>query len=306
MSSSSSGAPAAAAALLVDPSILTWILLPLVFLTLVSVFVRNHAMRLLADPKPMGRAELAHRNLLARAQRLRTFGGFISHAGFAMRKAFLVHDAAAVAGGGGDAPAASQLPALPEGRLLAKPAASGAAPNPMDAMKGQMVMMGTQMGLGYFTETFTSGFVALRMPFALTERYKTMTQAGIGVAALDTTYVSSTSWYMMTMFGLPQVLRLFQRVGGAGAGGLDEARMMQMQMGMVGAQAGAAGPFNAAAAYAAEKDNVLLAEWAPAPLLQAERLLLAEAAALGFGAGGGAVAAAGGAAGAAPQHGKGD
>jgi hypothetical protein len=286
------------AALLVDGSILTWILLPLVFLTLVSLYVRTHAMRLLAEPKVVGREELAHRNLLARAQRLRANGGFISLAGFAMRKAYFVEPAppgpassAAVAAGGAAAAGAAATAAATAaaaaaaagaggGRLLAKPEGAGATPNPMDAMKQQMVMMGTQMGLGYFTENFTSGFVALRLPFSLTERFKTMTQAGIGVGALDTTYVSSTSWYMMTMFGLPQVLKLFQRVGGAGQGGLDEARMVQMQMGMVGAAP--AGAFNAAAAYAAERENVQLAEWAPAPLLQAERELIAEAERLGL------------------------
>jgi hypothetical protein len=294
--------PSPDAALLVDGSILTWILLPLVFLTLVSIYVRTHAMRLLADAKAVGREELAHRNLLARAQRLRAHGGFISLAGFSMRKAYLVEPAPASASApssSSSSSAATAAAGAAGGRLLAKPEGGGAAPNPMDAMKQQMVMMGTQMGLGYFTENFTSGFVALRLPFSLTERFKSMTQAGIGVGALNTTYVSSTSWYMMTMFGLPQVLRLFARAGsggGAGQGGLDEARMMQMQMGMMGAAP--AGAFNAANAYAAERENVMLADWAPAPLLQAERELIAEAERLGLV--GGAAAAA------APLRGKAD
>ena len=48
-----------------------------------------------------------------------------------------------------------------------------------------------------------------------------------------------------------------------------------------------AGAFNAASAYAAERENVLLSEWAPAPLLQAERELIAEAERLGLTGGGG-------------------
>jgi ER membrane protein complex subunit 3 len=89
-------------------------------------------------------------------------------------------------------------------------------------------MMGTQLGLGMFTQSFTSGFVALQLPFGLTERFKGMTQAGIAVSqALDTTYVSSTSWYMMTAFGLPRLMQLFTK---SGSGAVDEAKMMQMQV----------------------------------------------------------------------------
>ena len=76
----------------------------------------------------------------------------------------------------------------------------------------------------------------------------------------------------------------------------EETRMMQMQMGMMGAAP--AGAFNAANAYAAERENVMLADWAPAPLLQAERELIAEAERLGLV--GGAAAAA------APLRGKAD
>ncbi len=52
-------------------------------------------------------------------------------------------------------------------------------------------------------------------------------QAGINVPGLDTSYVSSSSWYMMTAFGLPRLMQLFTR---SASGAVDEAKMMQMQV----------------------------------------------------------------------------
>ncbi len=132
------------------------------------------------------------------------------------------------------------------------------------------------MGLGMFTQAFTTGFVALRLPFPLTQRFKAMTQAGVGVSSLDTTYVSSTSWYMMTAFGVQRIMQLFNR-----GGGIDEARMMQMQMGMMpGMGGGQPGAWQPTQAFAGAAGGLSVTEWSPAPLLLAEKELLAEAAAI--------------------------
>ena len=55
-------------------------------------------------------------------------------------------------------------------------------------------------------QSVLAGFLVVKMPFALTERFKQLTQQGIGVSALDTSYVSSGSWYMICQQGLTRAL----------------------------------------------------------------------------------------------------
>jgi len=119
-----------------------------------------------------------------------------------------------------------------------------------------------------------AGFLVVKIPFALTERFKQLTQQGIGVAALDTSYVSSGSWYMIAQTGIMRVLQLVN-VGSA----VSEQQMMQMQM--MGPMAGGAGgqAFNAKQAFAAEASALGVTQYASA-LLETERELLAAARAL--------------------------
>jgi hypothetical protein len=269
---SSSASTSLTPELSIDPAILWWILLPLVILNLIAMYFRVFAMKLLTDPPRIAsKDEVTIRSLIARSMRFRMFGGYISQQGFEMRKAYLTSSDKT----------GEKLLNLPNGGRLVEEIAkaegekkaneSPTPPDPFQMVKQQGVMMGTQLGLGYFTETFTSGFVAFRMPFSLAERFKQMTQAGIGVAGLDTTYVSSTSWYMMLMSGLPQLVRLFQPSSPA----MDQAQMMQAQMGMVpGQQAG--GQFNALVELNRELGEAKMVQWDPIGMMRSQIELIDE------------------------------
>jgi ER membrane protein complex subunit 3 len=257
--------------LAIDPAILWWILLPLVILNLIAMYFRVFAMKLLTDPiKKVSKDEVLYRSLIARSMRFRMFGGYISQQGFEMRKAYFtssdkIGEKTIMLPNGGRL---VEEVARVEGDKKAKEAPT--PPDPFQMIKQQAVMMGTQLGLGYFTETFTSGFVAFRMPFALAERFKQMTQAGIGVAGLDTTYVSSTSWYMMLMSGLPQLVRLFQPSSPM----LDQTQMMQAQMGMMPGQQ--AGQFNASVELNRELGEAKMVQWDPVGMMKSQIELVKE------------------------------
>lgn len=109
------------------------------------------------------------------------------------------------------------------------------------------------------------------MPFALTERFKQLTQQGIGVSALDTSYVSSGSWYMICQQGLTRALQLLD------SNVVTEAQMMQMQV--AGPMGGGGQAWNGKAAFAAELGALAVVKYQSA-LVESERELLTEAAAL--------------------------
>jgi hypothetical protein len=88
----------------------------------------------------------------------------------------------------------------------------GDMPNPfaaMEGMKGNMAFMVQNMVMMQAIQHFFSGFILLKVPFSLTMGFKQMFQRGLeGLSTLDTSYVSSVSWYFLVMFGLRGFFRL--------------------------------------------------------------------------------------------------
>lgn len=56
---------------------------------------------------------------------------------------------------------------------------------------------------------FFSGFVLVKLPFPLTDSFKSMLQQGVFIPNLDSSYVSSLSWYFINLFGVRGLLSLF-------------------------------------------------------------------------------------------------
>lgn len=48
-------------------------------------------------------------------------------------------------------------------------------------------------------------FISVKLPFPLTPQFKSMLQSGVGTRDLDVRWVSSLSWYFLTLFGLQPV-----------------------------------------------------------------------------------------------------
>jgi len=79
----------------------------------------------------------------------------------------------------------------------------------MDGMKGNMAAMVQNMVMMQGISHFFRGFVLVKVPFPLTRGFKQMFQRGLfDLTTLDTSYVSSVSWYFLVMFGLRAFFRL--------------------------------------------------------------------------------------------------
>mmetsp|Transcript_5407 Transcript_5407/g.17108 ORF Transcript_5407/g.17108 Transcript_5407/m.17108 type:complete len:292 (-) Transcript_5407:996-1871(-) len=200
--------------LLLDPAIRDWVVLPMVAIMVLMGLCRHYALILLKSNTKMDAAEMQQRQVLMRAARIRTRGQLLPAESFHARRSYLC--------------------AKESGVLCVKVKKSGNNPmmNPLgmvDQMKGNMVYMVPNMAMMGIISFFFQGFVLVKVPFPLTQRFKIMLQRGVDLESLDVSYVSSLSWYFLVMFGLRGFFKILL---GEDSDALDEARSTQMQMGM--------------------------------------------------------------------------
>ncbi|CAA9957549.1 DUF106 domain containing protein [Pyrenophora teres f. maculata] len=207
-----------------DPALFWWILLPITVVMVLTGILRHYAMTLLqSTPKKQELAKIRQQRSLIRGVNLRTNAQVLSPNAFATRKAYMVQ-------------------AYQEGRFLAEPELRGKPrPNPMSdpaamegmmgMMKGQMTMMIPQTLIMGWINAFFSGFVIMKLPFPLTPQFKSMLQSGVGTRDLDVRWVSSLSWYFLTLFGLQPVYNFI-------LGSNNAANQVTQQMAMANPGAG--------------------------------------------------------------------
>lgn len=163
-----------------------------------------------------------------RARRLRSNGHMLPLKSFQLRRQYFNDKTHGVLNVAPKAASANPLDAM------ANPAASNSM---VDMMKKNLANLITQPLMMSWVSYFFSGFVlgafpppaqktlrsqltrpalfAVKLPFPLTPRFKSMFQRGVeSLEGLDVTYVSSLSWYFVVLFGLMGVNSLI--MGGEG------------------------------------------------------------------------------------------
>ncbi len=137
------------------------------------------------------------------------------------------------------------LPGMPPG--MGDPTAM------MDGMKGNMAAMVQNMVMMQGISHFFRGFVLVKVPFPLTKGFKQMFQRGLDLTTLDTSYVSSVSWYFLVMFGLRAFFRLAM-----GDPLQEEVEGMEIQKGLGYEYPSGPQGFEAPKALKGEADNLEL------------------------------------------------
>ncbi|KAL3788377.1 hypothetical protein HJC23_009183 [Cyclotella cryptica] len=212
------------ATLLLDSQIRDWVVLPLLIIMIIAGLLRSNIGKYLRPPpKPVSRVDARGKSCLLRAARLRGGnGGYLSEARWEARR--LAWSARSGEGSNNTAGwlRAEATRADVENKLQKK-AESGDSPNQdipgmppgmgdpaamMDGMKGNMAAMVQNMVMMQGISHFFRGFVLVKVPFPLTKGFKQMFQRGLDLTTLDTSYVSSVSWYFLVMFGLRAFFRL--------------------------------------------------------------------------------------------------
>jgi hypothetical protein len=203
------------AELLLDPAIRLWVILPIVLITLLFGLVRHYVTVLLKQDQTPQRDKIKDAQALIRSRSLRENGGCIPLNSFLMRKHFFNHEET--------------------GYFKTQ---KRSAPNPLSAMDPSMMM---EMMKGTFTNVLPmiiiggwinwtfSGFIATKVPFPLTLRFKAMLQRGIELRSLSASWVSAVSWYFLNVFGLRSVYGLILGADNAADQTQQMARQMSMQ-----------------------------------------------------------------------------
>lgn len=196
-----------------DPSIRNWVFFPLTAITvLVNLLMKYFSILLNQGKKDENKqasknadsgdfkSELQSRDIdikikhaINRSLKLRTNFMNISERGYKLRKAFFCKES--------------------EGffcQRLENKAAEMMNPNMMVDMLKKNVVNALYyilifVGCGYFF----SGFIMLKLPFGLTQKFRTMLQQGLNLPGLDVSYVSSISWCFILVFGLNGILQHF-------------------------------------------------------------------------------------------------
>lgn len=153
-----------------------------------------------------------------------------------------------------------------------------AMPDPMammGPMKGQAVFMIQNMVMMQGIAYFFQGYVLVKVPLPLTMGFKMMFQRGLDLSTLETSYVSSVSWYFLVMFGLRAFFRLVIEGGPNGGRQQEQMEAMTTQMDLGITMAGGPGPsrFDANQFIKKEQENLDMTKF-KGRLDDAERRLL--------------------------------
>ncbi|KAI9694349.1 MAG: ER membrane complex subunit 3 [Bogoriella megaspora] len=205
-----------------DPALFYWVLVPITVVMILTGILRHYATFLLQTaPKKQTMAQMRQSRSLMRGVSLRSNSHTIPASSFIARRSYLAT-------------------AYKDGAFLAEPENRGKPrPNPltdpammegmMGMMKGNVAMMVPQTLIMGWINAFFSGFVIMKLPFPLTPQFKSMLQSGVGTRDLDVRWVSSLSWYFLTLFGLQPVYNFI--LGSNNAANQMTQQMAQAQMG---------------------------------------------------------------------------
>ena len=232
--------------ILLDSDIRDWVVLPLLLIMIAAGLLRHFSGILLrGKSKPLPRVEQRAKSDLMRASRVKSASAnFISTAKWqACCDYYSSH--------------LREEAEWAQEEATNNPTDAAVDPmNPMammDGMMGNMAFMVQNMVMMQGISHFFKGYVLVKIPFPLTQGFKGMFQRGLELQTLDTSYVSSVSWYFLVMFGLRGFFRL---AFGDPTQEQQESMVLQSQLGTHNAPSSSAQQLDAPKVLKQEADNL--------------------------------------------------
>ncbi|XP_003391867.2 PREDICTED: ER membrane protein complex subunit 3-like [Amphimedon queenslandica] len=203
------------AEILLDPAIRLWVIIPIVLISLMFGLVRHYVTILLKSEKPVRLDNLKDSQALIRSRLLRENAGYIPEQSFLMRRHYFNNSETGYF--------KQERPSAPNAL-----SAMGDPSMALDMMKSTFTNVLPMIAIGGWINWTFSGFLATKVPFPLTYRFKAMLQRGVELKSLSASWVSSMSWYFLNVFGLRSIYSLI--LGSDNSA--DQGKQMAMQMNM--------------------------------------------------------------------------
>lgn len=251
--------------IMLDSSIRDWVVLPLLLIMVFAGLIRHYLSILLrsSDVKKVPQTEHRPKNALGRASRLRSgAASYLSFEKWEARRQYFC-------GTGDDDSGYLKEESIwieeEEENASKKADADDGMPDPMAMMgplKGQFAFMIQNMVMMQSIGYFFNGYVLVRVPIPLTQGFKMMFQKGLDLRTLDTSYVSSISWYFLVMYGLRAFFKLVIDADdkhGCGQQAFMDAAMIQADLGNSLAASGPGKKFDGKQAVKIEIEAIELA-----------------------------------------------
>jgi hypothetical protein len=196
-----------------DTSIRNWIFIPITLITISVNLMMKYLTMILnqknkitksntsGDSDNFMKNELTNRDSdiivrsgINRAKKLKENFMYISERGFKTRKAFFIkeNDGFFNKKFQGKSPADMMNPSMMTDMLKK---------NVLNALYYILIFV----GVGYLF----SGFILLKLPFGLTQKFRSMLQQGLNLPDVDVSYVSAISWCLLLVFGLNSIVQHF-------------------------------------------------------------------------------------------------
>jgi hypothetical protein len=205
-----------------DPQIRLFVLVPItVAMFFVGVIRHNVSKVFQGVGKKIDYDGLREAQAVVRATRISQNCGYLSEKGFEKRREYFCNDTTGVF-------SQESKKSNMQQQMLSDPSMLS------EMLTKNLNMIVPNMLTMAWVNFFFTGFVVGKVPFPLTQRFRSMLQRGIDLKSLDVTYVSSLSWYFLNFFGLGGVFGLV-----LGNNTLNDTQQMK-QMSMMGMDTGKA------------------------------------------------------------------
>jgi hypothetical protein len=196
-----------------DTSIRNWVFIPITLITIAVNLMMKYLTMILNQKSKIVKSntsgesndfindeltnrdsDIIVRSAINRAKKLKENFMYISERGYRSRKAFFI----------------KENDGFFNKKFQGKSPADMMNPSMMTDMLKKNVLNGLYyvlifVGVGYLF----SGFILLKLPFGLTQKFRSMLQQGLNLPDVDVSYVSAISWCLLLVFGLNSIVQHF-------------------------------------------------------------------------------------------------
>ena len=256
--------PAPPPPLALDPAIRDWVVFPLFVIMIITGLLRMEVGSMTKSSKAIPFLFRKHRGVLSRSGHLLAGAGFVCEKAYETRREYYTNKDKGVLR------TTKEEDKEEEEKEKKVKDANPMAGNPMmdmSSMVGNASGMIQNVVMSQAINYLFSGYVMLKVPFPLTKGFKGMFQRGVDLPTLDSSYVSSMSWYFLLMYGLRGVYRML-----TGDPHPDTLGGMEVQE-KLGNTPGTAPPFNKTAVFKDMAEKLEIHQYKP-KLLDSEKRLL--------------------------------